>query len=94
MTKVNKHLARTEKPINEPHHKLKKGTKLWNFNFLNENFELKAMTKQPQACPSLTPASTLPCWQVIWFSLATICACLHLKKNQQTEELAHVKYST
>lgn len=41
-------------------------------------------TKELQACPSLTPANTSACSQIIWFSLATICACLHLKKNQQT----------
>lgn len=37
-------------------------------------------TKQPQACPSLTPASTPPHWQIIWFSLAAICACFTYRR--------------
>lgn len=81
--KVNKHLAKMEKPTNKSYHKLKKKRdKTKEFQLFSHHFEVKAMTiKQPQACPSLTPANTPPCWQIIWFSLAAICACLLLQKN-------------
>lgn len=61
----------------------------------NLNGELKAVTsKQSRAHPSLTPASTPPYWQIIWFLLAAICACLSLQTGEQTEERAHVKHCT